>query len=148
MIRRKRKTIRDPIVVEEGEPPVDKRDKRNECKYPNYRIKIRNKEPDYLLSKFMAFYNLDPRQYSKMAKKFIYVRSIYGAFKCHHCGNFWSSYYTWIRFDIHKMTPYLYGQKCRDCISYDKPSQYIRPFLFYYFQWREICLNAIDSKQY
>ena len=115
------------------------------------------KEPDELLVNFMEWYEIDPNDYRNRRSRYQYVGtyevSLKGKYRCHdpNClkkegdRSFWTSSFTWIRFDLFKQTIRLFGQKCKKCEGASYGNRYCYPLWFRYLEWRDICLKAIDK---
>ena len=110
------------------------------------------KEPDELLVYFMEWYDVDPNEFKKRKSRYQYVHS-YGRFRCYDANclvknsdrSYWTSRLTWVRFDMYNQTVRLFGQQCKKCRGASYGGRYCYPLPFYYLDWRDVCLKAIDK---
>ena len=109
------------------------------------------REPDELLVFFMEWYNLDPDEFRNRKSRYQYVK-VHGKFRCFapNClkengeRSFWTSKLACVRFDMHKQTVRLYGQKCKKCRGSSYGNRYCYPLAFKYLEWRDACLKGLD----
>ena len=130
--------------------------KPDEPPHPNFWSKkwpcprFGRREPDELLVYFMEWHNLDPDEFRNRKSRYQFVKA-HGKFRCvdPNClkkngeRSFWTSRLTHVRFDMHKQTVRLYGQKCKKCRGASYGKKYCYPLAFRYLEWRETCLKAL-----
>ena len=143
-----RRNRRDLPDISPDEPPHPGRSIRDR-KWPHPRFGRR--EPDDLLCYFMDWYNLEPNDFNRRRSRYQYIHD-YGRFRCYDpkClskkgdRSYWTSHLTWVRFDLYRQTIRLCGQKCMKCRGASYGNRYCYPIPFYYLEWRDFCLKALD----
>ena len=125
----------------------------DEPPHPPFRSKkwLGRRESDELLVFFMEWYNLDPDEFRNRKSRYQYVK-VHGKFRCFapNClkengeRSFWTSKLACVRFDMHKQTVRLYGQKCKKCRGSSYGNRYCYPLAFKYLEWRDACLKGLD----